>query len=202
MLDKTRAPTRRFLCVGTVGLGVPLAAPRRLRVGRLRQVCFEPGGRDLLDHVPPAGAALHRHRHRLPASSTAHRWLVDAAASLRPAGRRRRETSIDVARLAASISHARAPPHDPELRRVHVADHPHERFDLSRTVPLPALSPAGNDAFYQVHRRSTGWIEQAFVWLDVGSPTVQTWYGVGLTTDLVGDGGPDQDPLRRSPGRW
>ena len=71
-----------------------------------------------------------------------------------------------------------------------MADHPHERFDLSRTVPLPALSPAGNDAFYQVHRRSTGWIEQVYMWLDVGSPTVQTWYGVGLTTDLVGDGGP------------
>ena len=34
------------------------------------------------------------------------------------------------------------------------------------------------------------------MWLDVGSsttpkvPTVQTWYGVGLTTELVGNGGP------------
>ena len=56
--------------VGTVGLGVPLAAPRRLRVGRLRQVCLEAGGDDLLDHVPPPGAALHRHRHRLPAGAT------------------------------------------------------------------------------------------------------------------------------------
>ena len=56
--------------VGTIGLGVPLAAPRRLRVGRLRQVRLEPGGDDLLDHVPPTGAALHRHRHRLPVGAT------------------------------------------------------------------------------------------------------------------------------------
>jgi len=68
---------------------------------------------------------------------------------------------------------------------------PHERFDLSATVPFPAVSPAADDAFYQVQiAAGTGWIDQGYMWLDVGSPTVQTWYGVGLTTDLVGDGGP------------
>jgi hypothetical protein len=68
---------------------------------------------------------------------------------------------------------------------------PHEHFDLSHTVPFPSVSPAANDEFYRVQVASgTGWIEQGYMWLDVGSPTVQTWYGVGLTTDLVGDGGP------------
>ena len=67
---------------------------------------------------------------------------------------------------------------------------PHERFDLSRTVPFPAVSPAANDAFYEVQiAAGGGWIDQGYMWLDVGAPTVQTWYGVGLTTDLVGDGG-------------
>ena len=68
---------------------------------------------------------------------------------------------------------------------------PHERFDLSRTVPLPAVLPAVNDGFYEVQiAADTGWVDQGFMWLDVGSPTVQTWYGIGLSNDLVGDGGP------------
>ena len=74
---------------------------------------------------------------------------------------------------------------------------PHEHFDLSHTVPFPAVSPAANDEFYRVQVASgTRWIEQGYMWLDVASstgpivPTVQTWYGVGLTTDLVGNGGP------------
>ena len=50
--------------VGAVGLGPPLAAPRCLGIGRLRQVRLEPRGLDLFDHVTPPGAALHRQRHR------------------------------------------------------------------------------------------------------------------------------------------
>ena len=68
---------------------------------------------------------------------------------------------------------------------------PHERFDLSRTVPLPAVFPAVNDGFYEVQiAAGTGWVDQGLMWLDVGSPTVQTWYRIGLSNDLVGDGGP------------
>ena len=68
---------------------------------------------------------------------------------------------------------------------------PHERFDLSRTVPFPAVTPGVDDAFYEVQiAAGTGWLDQGYMWLDTGSPTVQTWYGIGLTKDLVGDGGP------------
>jgi hypothetical protein len=68
---------------------------------------------------------------------------------------------------------------------------PHERFDLSRTVPFPAVSPAVDDDFYRVQiAAGAGWLDQGFMWLDTGSPAVQTWYGIGLTNDLVGDGGP------------
>ena len=68
---------------------------------------------------------------------------------------------------------------------------PHERFDLSRTVPFPAVSPAVEDAFYHVEiAADAGWIDQGYMWLDVGSPSLQTWFGIGLTKDLVGDGGP------------
>jgi hypothetical protein len=38
--------------------------PRAAWVGGLRQVRLEPGRLDLLDHITPPGAALHRHRHR------------------------------------------------------------------------------------------------------------------------------------------
>jgi hypothetical protein len=67
---------------------------------------------------------------------------------------------------------------------------PHERFDLSRTVPLPPISPSADDDFYRVQiAASAGWLDQGFMWLEAGSPAVQTWYGIGLTNDLVGDGG-------------
>ena len=67
---------------------------------------------------------------------------------------------------------------------------PHEHFDLSDTVAFPSVTPAPADAFYQVQIASGGgWIDQGYMWLDVGSPTVQTWYGVDLTSDLVGNGG-------------
>jgi hypothetical protein len=39
---------------------MPLAAPQRGGVGRLGQVRGDPGGEQLLDHAPPAGAALQR----------------------------------------------------------------------------------------------------------------------------------------------
>ena len=58
--------------VGPVGLGVMLAAPRRLRIGRLGHVRLEPGRRDLLDHVAPTRAPLHRQRHRLPVGPSGH----------------------------------------------------------------------------------------------------------------------------------
>lgn len=67
---------------------------------------------------------------------------------------------------------------------------PHEHFDLSGTVPMPSVSPAPSDAFYQVQIASGGgWVDQGYLWLDVGSPTIQTWYGVDLSSDLVGNGG-------------
>src|SRR5262245_53184456 len=40
------------------------ATPRRLRVRRLGQIRLEPRRADLLDHVAPTRAALHRHLHR------------------------------------------------------------------------------------------------------------------------------------------
>jgi len=48
--------------VGLVGLGVPLAAPQRGGVGRLAQVRGDPGRGQLLGHIPPPGAPLHRER--------------------------------------------------------------------------------------------------------------------------------------------
>lgn len=67
---------------------------------------------------------------------------------------------------------------------------PHEHFDLSGTVPMPSVSPAPSDEFYKVQIASGGgWVDQGYMWLDVGSPSVQVWYGVDLTDDLVGNGG-------------
>jgi SAM-dependent methyltransferase len=70
-----RRPSRRRAQqpgVGPVGLGVTLAAPRRLRIGRLGHMCLEPSRRDLLDHVAPTSAPLHRQRHRLPVRLSDH----------------------------------------------------------------------------------------------------------------------------------
>lgn len=66
---------------------------------------------------------------------------------------------------------------------------PHERFDLSRTVPMPAISPEANDRFYLVEvQKGTRWVSQGWMWLIGGAERKQDWYGVNLTTDLVGDG--------------
>ena len=80
--DRRRDPRRRQPAVGqqlaqqptvaAVGLRPPLATPRRLRIGRLRQMRLEPGGDHLLDDVTPAGATLHRDRHRPAAGVFGH----------------------------------------------------------------------------------------------------------------------------------
>ena len=64
---------------------------------------------------------------------------------------------------------------------------PHEHFDLSRTVPMPSISPEAGDRFYRVQVRSeSGWVDQGWMWLLNG--TVQEWYGRNLTSDLIGNG--------------
>ena len=66
---------------------------------------------------------------------------------------------------------------------------PHEHFDLSRTVPMPAISPAAADSFYQVSvRHGSRWVPQGWMWLRNGPVPTQEWYGLNLTSDLVGDG--------------
>jgi hypothetical protein len=53
--------------IGLVGLGVPLAAPQRGGAGRLAQMRGDPGRGQLLGHIPPARAPLHRERDIVPA---------------------------------------------------------------------------------------------------------------------------------------
>jgi hypothetical protein len=69
------------------------------------------------------------------------------------------------------------------------ATFPHEHFDLSHTVPMPAIAPEAGDRFYrvQVHNGSR-WAPHGWMWLMNGSPRAQEWYGRNLTSDLVGDG--------------
>ncbi|HEU4387425.1 MAG TPA: hypothetical protein VFV34_06480, partial [Blastocatellia bacterium] len=64
----------------------------------------------------------------------------------------------------------------------------HEKFDLSRTVPIPSISIAHGDRFYRVQvRNDSRWVDQGWMWLD-GDKRVQEWYGQNLTSDLLGDG--------------
>lgn len=66
---------------------------------------------------------------------------------------------------------------------------PHERFDLSRTVPMPSIAPEAGDRFYRVQVRSgSGWIDQGWMWLINGAQPMQEWYGRNLTSDLIGTG--------------
>jgi hypothetical protein len=58
-LGQQRPQVRR---VGLVRLGMPLAAPQRGGIGRLAQVRGDPGRGQLLGHIPPPGASLHRER--------------------------------------------------------------------------------------------------------------------------------------------
>jgi hypothetical protein len=65
---------------------------------------------------------------------------------------------------------------------------PHERFDLSHTVPMPSISPEVTDRFYRVQvRRESGWVDQGWMWLMNGTECMQEWYGRNLTSDLVGE---------------
>ena len=53
---------------------------------------------------------------------------------------------------------------------------PHERFDLSRTVPMPSISPEAGDRFYRVQvRTESGWVDQGWMWLINGTERVQEW---------------------------
>ena len=76
---------------------------------------------------------------------------------------------------------------------------PHERFDLSRTVSFPAVSPGVDDAFYEVQiAAGTGWVDQGYMWLDTGSPS-----GADLVRDRADQGScrrrwSDQVPHRRT----
>jgi hypothetical protein len=66
---------------------------------------------------------------------------------------------------------------------------PHEHFDLSRTVPMPSISPEAGDRFYRVQVRSESrWVDQGWMWLLNGSESAQEWYGRNLTSDLIGTG--------------
>lgn len=66
---------------------------------------------------------------------------------------------------------------------------PHEHFDISRTVPMPSISPEAGDRFYRVQLRGEAiWIDGAWMWLRNGAGRVQEWYGRNLTSDLVGTG--------------
>ena len=65
----------------------------------------------------------------------------------------------------------------------------HDHFDLSRTVPMPAISPEAADRFYRVQvRTESRWVDQGWMWLINGTVRVQEWYGRNLTSDLAGDG--------------
>jgi hypothetical protein len=65
----------------------------------------------------------------------------------------------------------------------------HRNFDLSRTVPMPSISPEAGDRFYRVQVRSESrWIDQGWMWLIDGADRAQKWYGRNLTSDLIGGG--------------
>jgi hypothetical protein len=67
---------------------------------------------------------------------------------------------------------------------------PHDHFDLSGTVSIPSIDPDPGDAFYEVSIKSgSSWLDRGYMWLVDGAPDEQVWYGQGLTSDLVGDGG-------------
>jgi hypothetical protein len=66
---------------------------------------------------------------------------------------------------------------------------PHERFDITRTVPMPAISPEAGDRFYRVQAQSgSRWIDQGWMWLISEDGLAQEWYGRNLASDLVGTG--------------
>ena len=63
----------------------------------------------------------------------------------------------------------------------------HDHFDISHTVPMPAITPEASDRFYRVLVLSgTQWMDQGWMWLIDGAGRRQEWFGRNLTTDLVG----------------
>jgi hypothetical protein len=66
---------------------------------------------------------------------------------------------------------------------------PHQHFDISRTVPMPGVSPEAGDRFYRVQAQNQSqWVEQGWMWLINGEKRVQQWYALNLMSDLVGTG--------------
>ena len=66
---------------------------------------------------------------------------------------------------------------------------PHDHFDLSTTVPMPAVRLGSRDGFYRVSVKSGGaWKARGYMWLARGAEDRQILYGQGLTADLVGNG--------------
>ena len=66
---------------------------------------------------------------------------------------------------------------------------PHGHFDLSQTVPMPAISPEATDRFYRVQvRNESRWVDQGWMWLINGTDRSQQWFGRNLTSDLIGGG--------------
>jgi len=66
---------------------------------------------------------------------------------------------------------------------------PHERFDLSHTIPMPSISPEAGDRFYLIQLRGDPiWIDSGWMWLSSGAERIQKWYGRNLTSDLIGTG--------------
>ncbi|MEQ1507802.1 MAG: hypothetical protein ABMB14_36575 [Myxococcota bacterium] len=66
---------------------------------------------------------------------------------------------------------------------------PHDRFDLSATVPMPAVELGPTDRFYRVAiREPSQWLDQGWLWQLGGSPRDQVWFGAALERDRIGGG--------------
>jgi hypothetical protein len=71
----------------------------------------------------------------------------------------------------------------------HWTEFPHEHFDLSHAVPLPAILPRPGDRFYEVRvRDGSEWMPRGWMWLTDVPRLAQEWYGLDLASDLVGEG--------------
>src|SRR5215216_2385953 len=129
-----------------VGLGAPLGAARGAGVGRLGQVRLNPRPRELLDHIPPAGAALQRERG-LPAGE-----LLQPHPQVLTVGRG------ELAALA--LAAVAVDPVEGDLAAVHVKPTYDSHRDLLRAPPTglqhdhPCLSRRGS--LYMSSFRSPG----------------------------------------------
>src|SRR5215204_1332710 len=119
-----------------VGLGAPLGAARGAGVGRLGQVRLNPRPRELLDHIPPAGAALQRERG-LPAGE-----LLQPHPQVLTVGRG--------ALAALALAAVAVDPVEGDLAAVHVKPTYDSHRDLLRAPPTglqhdhPCLSRRGS----------------------------------------------------------